>query len=504
MTSLRPRVLSAGLLLLALSSLGAACGGPAEPVTPARPKVADEWLVRARQSYRAGDIDDAKVAADSALQVAPRDPEIRLIKARVALARLDYAEALKFTEGMKSSDARQIRGRAFWYQGDLEQAADELELLLRDPQIKDPWAREVAKLARQSQGRHPFAIEGGVVAMIEMPPSGPALVVPCELEGEQVLALVATAVGELIVDSNTRREPAWVNLRFGDRIEVKDVPALTQDLSPLSRQFGVPIKALLGVNLLRHMHVTFDRRGSQFVVRRDDPPPPPDAARIPLFYVRGGGMMVRGNVTTKDDQQVPFLVDSSAFYPIALEDAQWKRAGVNIANLKSDPQGPANVKVGELPLFRFGGFDLPQIPAMQGVGINDVRSALDVDVGGVVGAGLLSIFRVTFGSDGRFIWVEPDPSLAEAGPGGRRSIPPEPSRPRNPPPASTQPPAPPPAPSGSAAPPKPAPAGSAAPPQPAPSGSAAPKPGPGPAPSASGSAAPRVGVPRLELPGLKR
>mgnify|MGYP002141454399 CR=1 FL=1 len=34
--------------------------------------------------------------------------------------------------------------------------------------------------------RRPNAIEGGVVAMIEMPPTGPALVVPCELEGEQV------------------------------------------------------------------------------------------------------------------------------------------------------------------------------------------------------------------------------------------------------------------------------------------------------------------------------
>ena len=301
---------------------------------------------------------------------------VKVCVARVALARLDYAEALRFTEGLKGSDARQIRGRAFWYQGDLEQAADELEALLRDPQIKDPWAREVSKLARQSQGRRPFAIEGGVVAMIEMPPTGPALVVPCELEGEQVLALVATAVGELVVDSNTRREPAWVNLRFGDRIEVKDVPALTQDLSPLARQFGAPIKALLGVNLLRHMHVTFDRRGSQFVVRQAEPPAPPDATRVPLFYVRGGGMMVRGNVTTKDDQQSPFLVDSTAFYPIALDDALWKRSGANLASLKVDPQGLPNTKMGELPLFRFGGFDLPQVPALQGVPINDARTAL--------------------------------------------------------------------------------------------------------------------------------
>src|SRR5437660_1439165 len=84
-----------------------------------------------------------------------------------------------------------------------------------------------------------------------------------DFEGAQVLAMIATATGEVVVDSSSRKEPAWVNLRFGS-MEVKDVPALTQDLSAVSRQLGAPIKALLGVNLLRHMHVTFDRRGDQF------------------------------------------------------------------------------------------------------------------------------------------------------------------------------------------------------------------------------------------------
>ena len=53
----------------------------------------------------------------------------------------------------------------------------------------------------------------------------------CELEGEQVLAMIATATGEVVLDSNSRKEPAWVNLRFGEHVEIKDVPAITQDLS---------------------------------------------------------------------------------------------------------------------------------------------------------------------------------------------------------------------------------------------------------------------------------
>ena len=175
---------------------------------------------------------------------------------------------MKLTEGMTGSDAKGLRGRAYWYAGDIEKAADELEEMLRDPAVKDNWAKEVAKLARRGQGRHPFAIEGALVASVEMPQAGPALVVPCELEGERILALVATAMGELMIDSSTRKEPAWVNLRFGEKLEVKDVPALTTDLSNISRQLGAPIKALIGVNALRHMHVTFDCRGSQFVVRK--------------------------------------------------------------------------------------------------------------------------------------------------------------------------------------------------------------------------------------------
>ncbi len=95
--------------------------------------------------------------------------------------------------------------------------------------MKDPWAREVAGLARRGAGRHPFEMVGGAVGSVEMPkaidriPLGAANVVPCELDGERILALVATGSSEVVVDSNSRHEASWVNLRF-DRVEVKDVP----------------------------------------------------------------------------------------------------------------------------------------------------------------------------------------------------------------------------------------------------------------------------------------
>ena len=391
----------------------ASCGPAFDPAHPPRPALADKWFLRAEKSYRAGDFDDASEAIKSALQAAPHDPDVRTLGAKVALTKLELGEVLRLTEGLQTSDVMALRGRAHWYAGDIEQAADDLDLTLQDPAVKDPWAREVSKLARRGVGRKPFAIEGGLVAAVEMPKAGPMAIVPCELEGERILALVSTATGEVIVDSASRREAAWVNLSFGDRekLEVKDVPALVEDLSGISRQLGVPIKALLGVNLLRHMHVTFDRHGDQFVVRRNEPTPPPQASRVPLWYVRGGGTMMHISISPRGDDLAPLLVDTSAPFPLSLGDAEWVRAGVDPKVLEPVPGSP-NLRSGTVPQLKFGAFDLPKIPAVEDVPRPDQN--IGVDLGGVMGAGLLSIFRITLADDGRFMWVEPDPTMLQA------------------------------------------------------------------------------------------
>jgi hypothetical protein len=458
-------------LLLGLLFAVPSCGPSFDPLHPPRTPLADRWFTRAKQSYKNGDFDDANEAAKSALQAAPSDPEIRTLNAKIALTKLDFAGALKLTEGLQTTEVHGLRGRAHWYAGDIEQAADELETMLQDPAVKDNWAHEIAKLARRGTGRHPFAMEGGLVAAVEMPRAGPALIVPCELEGESILALIATATGEVVLDSASRREAAWVNLRFGDRVEVKDVPALTQDLSGLSRQLGAPIKALLGVNLLRHMHVTFDRRGDQFVVRKEDPPTPPDASRVPLWYVRGGGMILRASVTSKEDGGTPLLVDTSALFPVALEDAIWKRAGVDLTTLRPEP-GVPGMKSGTLPTLKLGAFDLPKVPAVEGAPMEDIRANVDVDVGGVVGSGLLYLFRVTLADEGRFMWIEPDPTMMQ----GSATL------------GSEPPPAPPLVPDGTPGPPKPA---GSAPPRgglPSPTGT----PSKGTSPPSKGGAPPSI------------
>ncbi|MFO0665010.1 MAG: hypothetical protein U0174_13735 [Polyangiaceae bacterium] len=433
--SLRSHVAATTLAVTCAAAIFS-CGG--EAAGPNKNLLADKWLKRANDGYRTADMDDAKLAVDEALKINPASESARLLRGRIALAKLDFADALKATEGMQSTEAHMIRGRAHWYAGDIERAADELDAMLRDPNVKDPWAKDVAQLARRGNGRKPFAMEGGVVAVTEMPQAGSLLVVQCELEGENILALVATGVAELTVDSASRREPAWVNLRFADRIEVKDVPAITQDLSGLSKQLGAPIKALLGVNLLRHMHVTFDRRAAQFVVRREDPPAPPDATRVPLYYVRGGGMLVRAGFSKKSDALASLFIDTSTPYPMALSDETWGLAGIPLTSLRGDPGLPPNYRAGIVPLVRVGSFDVPQVPAVQGAEMDDIKKRVDVDFGGILGAGFLMPFRVTFGDEGRFAWFETGPDTLVAPPGDKE--PPQATPPvQTPPPAATLP-----------------------------------------------------------------
>jgi hypothetical protein len=380
--------------------------------------MAKKWFDRADASFRAGDMEDARVAVDNALKVAPDREEARLLSAKIALADLEYDRAVAALQGLESAEARSVRGRAYWYAGDVDRSADELEKLVADPDVRDAWALEIAKLARIGVGRKPFAMGGGMLAAMDMPRAGTtSLIVPLELNGEPALGLVATGTAEAVIDSSGGAQPSWVSLRFGERVEVRDVPALAKDLSGISREVNAPIKILLGVNLLRHLRPTFDFSGGQFVVRSFDPPPPPVATTVKLAYVRGGGMLLRGSFGT--DQSAPscsLLIDTTLSYPLALSGSAWKKAGVNPTSLQPVP-GASELKQGVLPMLRIGAYDLPGVPGLQGEGaVKEREEGLGVQLDGLVGSGLLATFRVTLVDGGRTMWLEDLPAEALKGP----------------------------------------------------------------------------------------
>jgi hypothetical protein len=465
------------------------CTPAKTPAGPTRNPLAQKWLDRTKSSYASADLDDASDAAKSAIQAAPNDVEIKIWAGRVALARLDFAETMRLLNGVETTDARGLRGRAEWYSGDIEKAADELEAMLQDPDVHDGWAKAIAGLARRGVGRKPFTLNGGLLSVSEMPrlPNSTSLLVPVEIDGDPGLAMVATGTAEVTLDSATRKEPAWVSLRFGGRMEVKDVPAMVQDLSGVSRQMNVPVKALLGINLLRHLNVTFDYIGGQFIVRTFPPPIPPSATRVPLAYVKGGGMIMRSALS--NDKSAPpasLLLDSSMAYPLALDQDGWKKAGTPLTSLVALPQD-AKLKQGIVPMLRLGAYDIPEVPAIYGTPIAEVEKGMDIDLDGIVGSGLLAAFRVTLTDGGRAMWLEDMPSVrGEGGPppargnegrprGNEGSAPPRATPPAGTPstsavpPAGAVPPAPPAGPPVTPPPPKP-PAKSAPPSKKAPEG----------------------------------
>jgi hypothetical protein len=382
------------------------------------PPTAKRWYERGDKSFRAGDLEDAEMAAENALRAAPNREETRLLVGKVALALLDYDRSLSVLRGMESSEARAVRGRALWYKGDLSRAADELGALLQDPEVKDPWALEIIKLARTGTGRKPFEMSGGLLAVMDMPRTGTAaMVIPLELDGEPTLGMIATGTAESVVDAAGGRQPSWVSLRFAERVEVRDVPVLTKDLSGISKQVNAPIKILLGVNLLRHVRPTIDFAGSQFVVRTFDPPPPPAATTVRLSYARGGGMLVRGALGAGDSPPAcSLLVDTTLTYPVALDLGGWKKAGIAPQSLAAVPNS-ATLRHGVVPSLRLGAFDVPRVPGLEGESaVKEREQGLGIELDGLVGSGLLATFRVTLIDGGRAMWLEDLPREALVAP----------------------------------------------------------------------------------------
>ena len=380
------------------------------------PPTSKRWFDRGEASFRQGDLEDAETASDNALRVTPEREEVRLLAGRIALAKLEYARTIQILKGLNSNEARSLRGRAYWYTGEIDNAAEELEKLVADPEVRDPWAVEIAKLARRGGGRKPFEMSGGQVGLTDMPRTGSAaMIVPLELDGEPALGMIATGTAETMVDSSTGAQPKWVSLRFGENVEVHDVPALTKDLSAISRAVNAPIKILLGVNLLRHVHPTFDLIGGQFVVRRFEPPPPPVATTLKVGYVRGGGMLVRGAFGA-EATSVPasLMVDTSIVYPMALDKGGWAKAGVAQSSLRSVPNG-AGMRAGTIPLLKLGAYEIPNVVGLTGDdAVKASEQHLGIELDGLIGAGLLAEFRVTLADGGRTMWLEEMPREAFA------------------------------------------------------------------------------------------
>src|SRR5262249_53638256 len=140
-------------------------------------------------------------------------------------------------------------------------------------------------------------------------------------------------------------------------------------------------------------------------IRREEPPPPPSATKIPLTYVKAGGMVVRATLKKEFESSAGLWINTGEPWTLALPDPTWKKLGVDVKTLSTY----AGLQHGKLTDVRVGGLDVGPVESLAGIaGIDEKLKQLDVDTAGAMGVGFLSAFRVTLADGGRTMWLETD------------------------------------------------------------------------------------------------
>ena len=116
------------ILLLIVFLLVAGCGGTLSNRDADWPPLAKKWYDRATASLKMGDMQDAALSSENSLRLEPNRPEIRLLAAKVALSRLEFERVVQLTAGLSDPAAESIRGRALWYAGRVQEAAESLDI----------------------------------------------------------------------------------------------------------------------------------------------------------------------------------------------------------------------------------------------------------------------------------------------------------------------------------------------------------------------------------------
>jgi hypothetical protein len=105
------------------------------------------------------------------------------------------------------------------------------------------------------------------------------------------------------------------------------------------------------------------------------------------------------------------LVDTTLTFPMALDSAAFKKAGIDVTKLTTIPN--TQTRSGIVPSLRLGAFDVPQVPGLHSdESVKEREDGLGIDIDGLIGSGLLATFRLTLVDGGRSMWLEDIPPEA--------------------------------------------------------------------------------------------
>ena len=277
-------------------------------------------------------------------------------------------------------------------------------------------------------------MEGGVVALVDMPPAGSALIVPCEIEGEQRPHAWSPRAAPR--SSSTRPRAAS---RAGSRSA--SAIASRCATSPRSRRICPRSRAA--------------RRAHQGAPRREPPSPHPRHVRSPrrpvrrahdrsavaarrephsaLLRARRGHDDARADRHRRSRQGRSSSSTRRSPSTLALDKTRlWKKAGVDPKTAR--PSHDHAEREGGAPQHLPPRRHRPPERARAVARLRRPTSGAELRRRSRRHRwrGLLEAFRVTFADEGRFAWLEPDPAVLPE--------PPPPNAPPGAPPATTAPP----------------------------------------------------------------
>jgi len=391
---------------LGLAMTSTACGASAASgvVSPAEPEDIASLSSRARAALEGGDLEAAWRASSRALDLSADDASAQDVAARVALARGDDEGAVRVLRRATAPVLVRLRARARFRRGELAAAAEDLASVEdRDP--VDGWAVAVLPIARAGSGMELYRLEGAGETVLPFVPDVPVPVVAIVIDGRTVNALVATSADLTILDDGVRESSGIADRLELGGVSVQRVPVLVRDLDEVSSQVGVPLGAVLGIDLLLRLGATLDGRERRLVLRRERDDGPMAGAAIPFVTLGGTFLAVRAEVDGRTSGWL--TVDSAGLFPVAVSDVTTAHLRWTADDVTTVPGAPSGrVMLGRIRSLRMAEVELADLPALTGLVPAELPDLAGVPVAGMLGSALWMQLRITLDPRDRSIHVE--------------------------------------------------------------------------------------------------
>lgn len=383
-------------------SSGAAAGEPASSEEQGG-ALAARWTGRGEAAWSAGDLAKASAAFDRALQADGSLVRARIGKARALLAESDPAAAAEMLSGLDDASARTLRAQALFH-GSLPGAAGALEELAPTK----GFAHSALVLTRALRSRRPLQVEGRRAA-IPLLTDLPLPAVPAIADGAMTRMLVDTGAFETVVDRTIASRLGFeaghgviASLALGSLV-VRNVPAVSRDLSGLGRSLGAPVTGVVGMRLLALLHATIDYPSGWLVLGTQGPDlrPAGDGVRVPYWLVDGQFLTVRARAD--EAPEGAYLVSGGGTFAVALSDEGLRSTGRRPEGLEREADGFARYALSKL---RVGRLEVSEVPAIHFVFPERLVAETGVHYAGVLSHAFLAQWRVSVDSDHRALVFE--------------------------------------------------------------------------------------------------